>query len=197
MSTRQPKKKAYHHGDLRDALISTALDLLQNEAADALSLRRLAQHSGVTAAAVYRHFNSKEELLAAIATEGFREMIRFFENTVQQAHQLSASELLIRLGEDYIAFALQHPHHFRIMFSQAIQDFSAYPLLQEVAQQAFQYLYRAIEAGNTDNKAQIELKAAYAWSLVHGFTMLKLEGLLKQNTPTDALLRLTSTLFSQ
>ena len=64
--------KRYHHGDLRDALIRAGLEILENEDAHALSLRKVARQAGVSHAAPYRHFEDKNSLLSAIATQGFQ-----------------------------------------------------------------------------------------------------------------------------
>lgn len=72
-------RRSYHHGDLRAALLRSALDLLDADGADALSLRAVARHAGVSANAPYRHYQDKEALLAALAAHGFTELKARFE----------------------------------------------------------------------------------------------------------------------
>ena len=71
---KRPARRGYHHGNLRRALLDAAIALIQSEGADALTLRAAARAAGVSQAAPYRHFTDKDELLAAVAEEGFRLM---------------------------------------------------------------------------------------------------------------------------
>ena len=66
-----PRKKSYHHGDLKNALIKAGADILSNEGVSALSLRKVARKAGVSHAAPYAHFTDKQALIAAISTEGY------------------------------------------------------------------------------------------------------------------------------
>src|SRR6266850_4711197 len=96
---------AYHHGDLRAALLQTAGKVLEKEGLGELSLRELARRAGVSHNAPYRHFPDRDSLLAALAAEGFA----LLENEMRG---LGARAM----GEVYIRFALQHPQRFRLMF---------------------------------------------------------------------------------
>src|SRR5258706_5651107 len=109
MSTSKHKKQTYHHGDLQVALMLTAGQMLEKEGLEALKLREVARRAGVSHSAPYRHFAQREALLAALAAEGFERL---------GAAQRKAAEAggLRAMGEAYVAFALENPQRFRLMF---------------------------------------------------------------------------------
>src|SRR5690349_4777205 len=113
-----PRKKpaTYHHGDLRRELLSHAAQMLDAHGAEQLSLRDLAKQARVSPAAPYRHFESKDALLAALAEQGFEEL----ENKLLKAAATSpadAKEQLHALARAYVDLAARRPHLFRMMFS--------------------------------------------------------------------------------
>jgi AcrR family transcriptional regulator len=166
MSTSRPKRKAYHHGNLREALARAAADLLDQEGVTGVTLRSVARAVGVSHAAPYRHFETLEHLLAAVAENGFREL----------AEALEASPAAQK-GEAYIKFGLAHPTRFRLMFSGMLSA-SKHPHLRETSATVYESLVEAFrEQGGI---AQPENAAAAAWALVHGLTYLLLDGHLQQ-----------------
>src|SRR5271163_1054710 len=112
---RAKRKADYHHGNLRRALVDAAVGAIAKRGIDALNLRQLAARAGVTPGAPYHHFASREELLAAIAEEGFgrleAELI-----AARDAAGLDASARLEAFGHAYIKFAVSCPGYFRVMF---------------------------------------------------------------------------------
>ncbi len=112
MST-SPSGKTYHHGDLRAALVSAALDLLETGGEAALSLRAAARACGVSAMAPYRHFPGKEDLLQAVAARGFEDLAAGLEAADGSA---AGAQALAAQGAAYVAFACRHPALFRLMF---------------------------------------------------------------------------------
>jgi AcrR family transcriptional regulator len=145
----------YHHGDLRAALLSAASKLIEKEGVARLSIREAARRAGVSHAAPYRHFADREALLGALVTEGLRELHAALENRAGR-----------ELGEAYVAFALAHPQRFRLMFSSP----RAAAGLQARFAESFAHL-----------GADAALAGAAAWSLVHGFACLILEGHLERS----------------
>jgi AcrR family transcriptional regulator len=182
----------YHHGNLRQALLDAALKQLGSQADDTLSLRELAKSLGVSIAAVYRHFPSKDALLAVLAAEGFRRLVADWEMNLPSAEVVGAEARFQRLGEMYVSYALNTPALYRLMFLQ--NDLRAFPELHDAAAQCFHYVLDAArgtvaEAG-ADDKWSFATASA-AWSLVHGYVMLTLGGRLAGygDTPlTPALL---------
>lgn len=173
--------RAYHHGDLRNALIDAGLTALEAQDASELSLRALARELGVSANAVYRHFADKEALLSALAAEGFR---RFAREQREARAQLDTDPAATGLG--YIRFAQRHPALFRLMFGRFTRACDNAEL-QEAALAAFGQLLEDSRASGPAGQAQPNpgaideatmLRAIARWSLVHGLSHLMLEGQL-------------------
>ncbi|MGH1573661.1 TetR/AcrR family transcriptional regulator [Methylobacterium sp. P31] len=162
MSTSLPDK-TYHHGDLRAALISAALDLLEAGGEAALSLRATARACGVSAMAPYRHFASKEDLLEAVAARGFEDLAADLEAADSSAE---GKEALAAQGAAYVAFACRHSALFRLMFMRSCRTSDksrAYGILERRA---------AALAGPAWPAEDLTLAA---WSLVHGLAALILD----------------------
>lgn len=174
---KKPTKHAYHHGDLRRALLDAGLRILADEGAHALTLREVARRVGVTQAAPYHHFADKEALLAALAEEGFLGLSEAMERARDAAGK-KASARLRAMGEAYVHFAVAHAEHFRIMFVHLV-DIPRYPSLHEAADRAFRGLMDGILSGQAAGVVRagdpFEL-SVLAWSTVHGLAMLWIEG---------------------
>jgi AcrR family transcriptional regulator len=163
----------YHHGNLRRALIDAAIELIEKEGATALSLRAVARRAGVSSAAPYRHFPSREALLAAVAEEGFRLLGEELRRAIA-AHDDPAR----RLGESgiaYVLFAAAHPSRYSVMLGPELADRTAHPSLEAAADDTSRLLLGAVrdyqEAGWMSSRDPGELQLS-AWSSVHGLASL-------------------------
>src|SRR5467141_936961 len=105
----------YHHGDLRAACLSAALELLEEGGTTALSLRAVARRAGVSPAAPYRHYADREALVSAVAALGYRELA---ERLAAAHPSPSTPEQLASVAIAYVRFALERPALFRIMFGE-------------------------------------------------------------------------------
>jgi AcrR family transcriptional regulator len=168
------KKRPYHHGDLRAALIRAALSLVEEHGVKGLALSDAARLAGVSVAAPYRHFKDKEALLAEIAAEG----LVLFRDALARASQTYSKDKvkrLVEMGVAYVDFALQHRSHFKVMWEGEICK-ANYPELQKTAYEAYLLLEGAalelLPAADTGRQQSL---VATAWSLVHGFATLALE----------------------
>ncbi|OGA69195.1 MAG: hypothetical protein A3G83_10945 [Betaproteobacteria bacterium RIFCSPLOWO2_12_FULL_68_20] len=166
--------RQYHHGDLRSALVASASKLLQKQGLAALSLREAARRAGVSHNAPYRHFADREALLAAVAEDGFRLLALRLEDAGLGGGR--------DLGEAYVAFALEHPQLFRLMFGGQI-PIDRYPALREQASRAHGALSKAFSGVGSERDAANA--AAAAWSLVHGLAQLLLDGHLPRAGGAD------------
>ena len=168
-------KAAYHHGNLRDALVEAAMELLETEGLAALSLRAVARRVGVSQTAPYRHFADKEALLAAVAAEGFRR-----QRETQSSHAENAAspgDYFRAMGQGYIAFGRAHPALLKLMFSPAIGDWSRFPELTESSKLNYEGLQKAVASALPEgSQVSVGVMAAAAWSLVHGLTVLMVDG---------------------
>jgi AcrR family transcriptional regulator len=176
-AARQPRKRPYHHGDLRRALLDAALALVATEGTHAISLREVARRAEVSHTAPYRHFASREALLAAVAEEGFRQLRASMVEQVAQAGP-DPTERLRASGVGYVLFAVTYPAHFRVMFGPELLDQSDYLSLAEAGTGAFQVLIDLIVEGQAAGQLRAgdpQPLALTCWSLTHGLSMLLID----------------------
>src|SRR5262252_7607274 len=131
-------RRRYHHGDLRAAILRAAAQLLEKQGVEGLSLREAARRARVSHYAPYRHFPSKEALLAALAARGFER----FQEELAGAERAGGFR---GRGEAYIRFALANPQLFRLMFGTGL-SIAGDANLREQASRAFGGLQQAIAA---------------------------------------------------
>jgi AcrR family transcriptional regulator len=191
-----PKEKAkrpYHHGDLRTALVRAALLLIAEHGVQGLALTDAAHLAGVSVAAPYRHFKDKEALLAEIAHEGFT-LFRDALAQATQSHPHDKVKRVVEMGMAYVNFAQQHRSHFKVMWESGFSK-ANYPEVGHTAHQAYLLLEQAaVDLIPQATPARQKALVSAAWSIVHGFASLSLEGGLQVVTPEPgqkALLRHT------
>jgi AcrR family transcriptional regulator len=169
------EERAYHHGNLRAALLATAARQLEQSGVEALSLRDLANSLGVSHAAPYRHFADRRAMLAALAADGFRR----FEAQAQAAlaKQATPAARLQAGARAYLAFATRHPQLFRLMFVSDLLggDKPREPALAQVANH-FHSRFEALVGENCSARSDKTIKAATLtfWSILHGFALLRM-----------------------
>jgi AcrR family transcriptional regulator len=181
-----PRKRPYHHGDLSRTLLDASVELIVERGLDALSLREVARRAGVSPAAPYHHFASREELLVALALEGFTMLALAMQTARDAATGASAIERLGAIGEAYVRFAVAHPAHFRLMFRPSLVSPGALP--EEGAPgQAFALLVDGVsdvlESEGVRERVDRRGLVLVAWSLVHGAAELLLDGPLANGLP--------------
>ena len=170
-SVNMATSKAYHHGDLRSALVRAALELLEEAGEADLSLRAVARRAGVSPAAPYRHYADREALVSAVAAVGYRELAQ----RLAAAHPAPATpDQLASVAVAYVQFALERPALFRIMFGEPCDRDSDERVAATAA--VSQYL-RAIVA-RTFPAGDADALATAVWALVHGLAFLHLDGKL-------------------
>src|SRR6478735_108234 len=109
-----PSRDTYHHGDLKRALTDAALQLVEEKGPKGFTLREVARRAGVSAAAPYRHFADKAQLLAAVATLGFVQLHEALTATAGKTSDLHAQ--VIATGRTYVRWAIAHPDYYQVMF---------------------------------------------------------------------------------
>jgi AcrR family transcriptional regulator len=184
------RRRTYHHGSLKSALLEAALALIAAEGTDALTLRAAARRAGVSQAAPYRHFADKEALLAAVAEEGYRQLAAGMRRAA--AAEGSSLERFRGLGAEYVRFARAHVAHYRVMFGRGVTDFGRYPSLHAAAEATFQLLVDAIARCQRDGLVRAGDARALAttvWATTHGVVDLWADGPLSGMTaePLDVL----------
>lgn len=181
--------KAYHHGDLKQTLLKACLSWIEKKGTEGLSLRGLAQQLGVSHAACYRHFQDKNDLLQALAEEGFRTFHQYLERAIQQK-EINAEERFIEQGLQYIRFAKDHPEHFQLMWSADIQRKKSDGVKRE-SQKSFQALLTATDEWKTEKKLKLDSMeiALQAWIQVHGTATLFLSNQFQENPLSEEFLK--------
>ena len=171
----RPRAKAvgaYHHGDLREALLDAAEALLAQRGAEALSLRDVARGAGVSHAAPYHHFAGLPELLAALAERSFQQLGAAMQAGVD-AHPADARDQLLAIAAAYVDFARRRPARFRLMFGPVLASRSRNPGLDRAAEASFRVL---LDAATRFDASAGPLIALTGWSLAHGLSHLSLDG---------------------
>lgn len=176
MPTRARKKReTYHHGDLSTALVVAALEVIGKE--EQLTLREVSRRVGVNHRAVYRHFEDLTSLLAAVAEQGYRQLQVALQEALAFAKRAPPEKRMEALATAYVGFAIDHPAHYRIMFGRRLNEDGRFPVLEELALQAFSLIdteiLSGIESGKFVERPRRELVFAF-WSLAHGFASLAL-----------------------
>ena len=181
----------YHHGDLKNALIKAGTEILASEGLGGLSLRKVAKQAGVSHAAPYSHFKDKQALIAAISTEGFKQLHSQIES-VKEAHQTDPETLLIETAWAYVQFALNAPDRFKLMFSSALEKEKEYPDFVEISQKNFRQVVEIVEicqGAEILEGGDSDFIALSLWGTVHGFISLLLEGQISHTVLEKAPLK--------
>jgi len=159
--------KPYHHGDLRRALMDSADAILERDGPNALSLRAVAREAGVSPAAPYHHFKDKDELLSAIAREGFARLSAALVAAADDERDVQMK--MSDLGVAYVKFAQSHPALYRVMYDCARAE-DALPQKTEHERDGFQILKDALTkaGGNRVSETDIHLASIASWCAAHG-----------------------------
>lgn len=186
-----PKKKTYHHGDLKNALIKAGVDILAKDGVSGLSLRKVASKAGVSHSAPYSHFADKQALIAAISTEGFRQLYERV-SAVAEEYKTKPSSQLVEVAWAYVQFAMDDRDRFKVMFSGILEKEREYPEFEAEAQRNFHLVKMIVEANQAAGvlrSGPSDLVALSAWGIIHGFVMLLLEGQISHTVLEQMSLR--------
>ena len=181
------RPKPYHHGHLREALLQAAIQLIAEVGPAGFTLREVARRADVSHNAPYRHFPDREDLLAAVAAQGFRELDEAMLAAVR--HQRSSVGRLKRAGLAYVEFALRRPAHFTVMFDAAVSKHKT-PDSAEAAGQAFGTLVSLVKSCQDEGRlpsGDLRQFALLAWSMVHGIAKLATAKRLPYESRADVL----------
>jgi AcrR family transcriptional regulator len=182
-----PRPKPYHHGNLREALLEAAIRLIAEVGPTAFTLREVARRAGVSHNAPYRHFRDRDDLMAAVAAQGFRELTQAM--IVAAKERADLLDRLKRAGLAYVTFALRRPEHFTVMFDAPMSK-RKHPDSAAAAEQAFGTLMSFVKDCQDTGRlppGDLRQMALLAWTMVHGIAKLAITGRLPFASNTDVL----------
>ena len=166
--------RGYHHGNLKEALLRAALELIAQKGPAGFTFADAARSAGISPAAPYRHFRDRDELLSSIAQRGFEQ----FEAALARAWDRGRPDVLAaldRLGKAYLAFARAQPAYYSAMFEAGIPP-SASPDLRAAGERAFAVLREAAEKLSAQmpqhSRPPALMVALHIWAMAHGTASL-------------------------
>jgi AcrR family transcriptional regulator len=169
--------KNYHHGNLRNELLNTAEAHLAAAGVEALSLRAMARAVGVSQTAPYRHFSDKAELLAALATRGYRKLLAELESAAMRAGA-NPIEQMHAFAHSYVNYAVANPELFKLMFGPTLQPPESYPELYQASRDTYELVRKIMRQGIEQAIFRDEddhYMANAGWSGIHGLAILKVD----------------------
>jgi AcrR family transcriptional regulator len=201
------KNSTYHHGDLQSSLLATATEMITENGIETLSLRKLAERIGVSRTAAYHHFKDKNDLLSAIATQGFTswqtQAERIFNN-----NKLTDQEKYHTFVHFYVRFATSNAAIYKLMFGSTLwktaekseDKTNSSQKLIEVAYPSFQYQVEMTQAWQQKGilpKSQNSLRLAQVtWATLHGIAQLVIDGIYGDDSQIDEMCQCAVALFT-
>tara|TARA_B100000965_G_scaffold401262_1_gene424719 strand:+ start:2297 stop:2893 length:597 start_codon:yes stop_codon:yes gene_type:complete len=162
----------YHHGNLKEELISSACRICELSGHDHMSLRSIAKEANVSQTAPYRHFKTKECLLAEVSKRGFEELTERIKSATSKANKANTKDRFLEMGLAYLEFGLEKRKTYDLMHSPVI-DKVEFPELLDAAQGAFEELVQILKdlypGISEDSLGQ---KCIKFWALMHGLVGL-------------------------
>jgi AcrR family transcriptional regulator len=171
-------RRGYHHGNLREALMQAAIDLIADKGPSGFTFAEAARSAGVSPAAPYRHFRDRDALVAEVATRGFVKFALELERAWAEGRP-EPQAAFIRLGRAYLAFARSEPAYYAAMFESALPR-ASYPGPDDARRRAFEVLRAASEAICVripkDRRPPELMMSLHVWSMAHGVASLFARG---------------------
>ena len=157
--------KNYHHGNLKQELISCACAMCERDGYTKLSIRSLAKESNVSQTAPYRHFKTKEDLYAAVSRHGFNKLSKAIHVDIDKK---VTKKQIVDMAIKYIEFGLENANTYDLMLGTAVGNFNNYPELLESANSVFDNFRSNFSKLANDSDEVIAFKCITLWSMVHG-----------------------------
>jgi AcrR family transcriptional regulator len=203
MNKNEAKNSTYHHGDLQSSLLSTATAMITEVGVEALSLRKLAERIGVSRTAAYHHFKDKNDLLSAIAVQGFTSW-QTHADQIFTTNELSDREKYKAFVHFYVRFDSKNAAIYKLMFGGTLWKKKegkpgSSPSLIDVAYPSFQYQVEMTEVWQTKGilpKSQNSLRLAQVtWATLHGIAQLVIDGIYADASQIDEMCQCAVDLF--
>ncbi|MBL4539668.1 MAG: TetR/AcrR family transcriptional regulator [Oceanicaulis sp.] len=178
------KARKYHHGDVRETATRAALEMIEQDGVDALTMRALAKAVGVDHRALYRHYPDRDAVLAAVAAEGYRQLL-----SIQLSGCVDAPNPLQTAFEVYVGFALDHPHLHALMLTRSRRAMDAHAALGAAVKAELDQLMiwsrQALGAGPGERETDARDLAFAALAAAYGLVTLASTASLMSRSPED------------
>ncbi len=179
------KTKTYHHGDLKNALISASIKIIEDEGLQNLSIRYAAKKVGVSHTAPYRHFKKREDLLVAIAIKGFEILDEMIGQAISSCAKEHEDRMLEDAGRAYIDFAKNNSNYYRIMYGNYINDKTGKPELFKAMDTPFRNLVKIANKYQQVDEKELQFIVFSAWSLLHGYSSLIIDNIEDESVRSE------------
>lgn len=176
------KKQTYHHGDLKAALLDETARILREDGEAALSLRRLASNTGVSRSAPYHHFKDKQDLLCAVAEEGFKRFNHTMDAALKNGREHRGRQNTLKYVKAYVNFAVDNPEYYDLMFGGKLwRSASLNDSLLSSARQTLRGNVERIERwqqqGLVANDVDALRFSQVSWGTLHGISRFLIDGI--------------------
>ncbi len=182
------ERDTYHHGNLRQALLDAAMEVVGERGVEGLTLREVARRAGVSHAAPYHHFEDKGAMVSALAIGGFERFTAALTEARDRTHGSHLDRIRAQ-GAAYVRFAFDEPDRFKLMWRPELRDPEDLEV-DEVGRRSYRVLVEEVERGQRAGEVREgnagELSLA-AWSAVHGLSMILVDGPLRGQVTTWAM----------
>ena len=196
--TEVASKEHYHHGDLKESLISATIELIRTQGIDRFSMTTACKEAGVSKAAPYRHFENKEALLEAVIDHGFK-LLRDDMTEATSTHKPGTFARITALGIAYVRFAIKEPELFRLMFGDYVHPIN--DCNEPVGKPTFQLLVDEIISLTKLSDVDALMGVAFPlWTMVHGAATLTIDNtydrIYPDNDTEQMITEMTTKLLS-
>ena len=183
-------QSSYHHGNLKDALIKEALNMVEKDGVQSITLRELTTKVGASRSAIYRHFSSKDELIKEV----IKAALELLDSTTTptMTNDDNVLEKFYNMGKAYLSFAMNHPNIYRMIFGNEVQEQreETCDINDEDLASGFHALVALLVEGQEKGVFKEEepmLQATYVWANMHGLANLYIDGHISVVENIDAL----------
>ncbi|MCB1145386.1 MAG: TetR/AcrR family transcriptional regulator [Leptospiraceae bacterium] len=180
---KQIKTELPNNDDLREAVLAESLKILSKEGPYNLSLRKVARNLSVSHAAPYRHFKSKEHILAELTTHAFELFKQYLQKDLPPIYETEKlEERFIQMGENYFQFARDYSDLYRFMFGPKVFDMHSHPEVLKCANSSFLVLHEHISAMQHQKLiagTDAQVSSMFVFSAMHGMASLMLNGAIE------------------
>jgi AcrR family transcriptional regulator len=177
---KKEKTSSYHHGDLKNALIEAALEMVETEGYESISIRDITERVGTSRSAIYRHFPSKDALMRAVVMAGFEKLDAYLRPVLSQT-ELSLIERFRTMAKLYMDFARNYPALYRMLFGDRAKDAreDIHDINDETQATGFHALKSLVEQAQREGIMKKEdpmIISSVIWAMMHGQAILFIDG---------------------